>query len=336
MQPEFLNLGFKKYIAVHDNLSIRKHFGRTNRCGIYILQFTNNEYYVGKAVDVVRRFAQHRNTYSDIAHVSFKQTGKRELLTIERQTIGILEKAGKKLRNIVDASFFHADSKLDEIVNKKEQEQWFKYELGIESIAEGRQDRPEWRRKYSDRFNKLKQSKYFSNIVEFLENYIQNAIPFPGRTEADFWCCSSLPATNAFSRVSIYWQEVLTINELIYTVNEKKYKELLISFHLGKKELFKTYSKNLLKEKFTSLEFSNHSYRPGGIDQQELSMDFKDAMEFINDEYCLNAIKEFNLRLMRKGRNTSARYHCYDLADVAFYNLDKQLLESASLKKEVL
>lgn len=34
---------------------------REERCGIYILEFSNGDRYVGQAKDVTRRFAQHRH-----------------------------------------------------------------------------------------------------------------------------------------------------------------------------------------------------------------------------------------------------------------------------------
>lgn len=42
-----------------------------------------------------------------------------------------------------------------------------------------------------------------------------------------------------------------------------------------------------------------------------------DFLNFLDDALMLASIKEFNLRLMRKGGCIFNRYHCFDLADQA-------------------
>jgi hypothetical protein len=49
---------------------------------------------VGKAVDVTRRYAQHRKTYADIEQMAFKQVPRSKLDEEERSLIWRLEQAG--------------------------------------------------------------------------------------------------------------------------------------------------------------------------------------------------------------------------------------------------
>jgi hypothetical protein len=70
------------------------------RCGIYILRFSNGEVYAGQAVDVTRRYAQHRKTYGDIEQMAFKQTPRGKLDEEERSLIWRLERQGWPLRNV--------------------------------------------------------------------------------------------------------------------------------------------------------------------------------------------------------------------------------------------
>jgi hypothetical protein len=59
-------MGFSRWRPVYGRASIAYLFKPQKRCGIYVLGFSNSEFYVGQALDVTRRYAQHRKTYSDI------------------------------------------------------------------------------------------------------------------------------------------------------------------------------------------------------------------------------------------------------------------------------
>jgi len=252
MQSEFFDLGFAKYLYVKGRLSVADSFTKSNRCGIYILHFQNGEYYVGLAIDVVRRHAQHRVNHLDIEYISFKEVDSTKLIEVEKQTVYDLENLKKPLRNINLVSILSGDTDLDLIVSRQEQQQWINYELGFESLNTDRFNYPELRRKYSRKFIKLKCTKYFDQICEILQNYILNAIPFPCKTEYSFWCCSCLPAAKnqVFSRVNIFWQEVLTVYEDEFMMLEGKeiFRDLAVSIHLCKSKLFERYSKQDLKK----------------------------------------------------------------------------------------
>ncbi len=219
MESEFLNLGFDKNLYAKDRLSLADDFTKDDRCGIYILHFQNGEYYVGLAIDVVKRHAQHRLNHSDIEYISFKEVDKERLSQVEKQTVHELENLKKPLRNISLVSIVSGDTDLDLIVTPEEQQQWINYELGIESLTTERFNYPELRTKYAGKFAKLKSSKYFAQICEILQNYVRDAIPFPCKTEYSFWSCSCLPAGSGgvFARINIFWQEVLTIYEDDFT-----------------------------------------------------------------------------------------------------------------------
>jgi predicted GIY-YIG superfamily endonuclease len=321
MQSEFLDLGFDKYLYAKDRPSLADCFTKDNRCGIYILHFQNGEYYVGLAIDVVNRHAQHRLNHVDIEYISFKAVDKTKLAEVEKVTVYKLENLKKSLRNINLVSIITGDTDLDLIVSSQDQQQWSHYELNVDSLKTNRFNYPELRRKYSVKFTKLKSFKYFEQICEILQNYVLNAIPFPCKTEYSFWSCSCLPAgrNKVFSRLNIFWQEVLTIyeDEFIDIENGKELKDLAISVHLCKSKLFEDYTQAELKEKYSSIEFTDHFYEPGGQDQQNVILGGFDLLNFLDDEKTLDAIKEFNLRLMRKGGCIFNRYHCFDLADRA-------------------
>jgi hypothetical protein len=330
MQSEFIDLGFDKYLYAKDRRSLADCFTKNNRCGIYILHFENGDYYVGLAIDVVNRHAQHRQNHSDIEYISFKEVNPSKLSDTEKQTVYKLEFLKKPLRNINLVSIIYGETDLDLVITRQEQQQWSNYELDIESLRTSRFDYPELRKKYSSKYKKLTEVKYAELIFEVLQKYILDAIPFPCKTEYSFWSCSCLPSARVkvFSRVNIFWQEVLTIYEdkfiNIDGENEQPFKDLAISVHLCKSKLFEVYTEVDLKEKYLSIEFTDHFYEPGGQDQQNLILGSSDFLNFLDDKPMLNAIKEFNLRLMRKGGCIFNRYHCFDLVDQALRtdNLD--------------
>jgi predicted GIY-YIG superfamily endonuclease len=322
MESEFIDLGFDKYLYARDRHSLADSFTSSNRCGIYILHFQNREYYVGLAIDIVKRHAQHRLNHTDIEYISFREVGKTKLAEVEKEIVYQLEKLKKPLRNINLVSIINGNSDLDLIVSIEEQLKWKNYELCLDRLTV-RFDYPELRRKYAIKFDKLRQSKYFEPICGILQSYIRNAIPFPCRTEYSFWSCSCLPSVGKkiFSRVNIFWQEVLTIyeDEFINYGDKKKevIKDLAVSLHLCRSKLFENYSRSELKEKFPSIEFEDHFYEPGGQDQLNVFIGGFEFLDFLEDLSVLNSIKEFNLRLMRKGGCVFNRYHCFGLADEA-------------------
>jgi len=56
---------------IQGRASIADLFPPGKRCGLYILHFTNGEIYAGQALDVTRRYVQHRKVHSDIERISF-------------------------------------------------------------------------------------------------------------------------------------------------------------------------------------------------------------------------------------------------------------------------
>jgi len=79
------DLGFPKPAPVTSLRSIAHLFGSAkSRCGIYLLIFPHDRAYIGQAVEVVRRFAQHRGSYENITAFSFIPMARRNLGDEER------------------------------------------------------------------------------------------------------------------------------------------------------------------------------------------------------------------------------------------------------------
>lgn len=304
------SLGFTDTFDVEGRASIADLFKPNKRCGIYILHTSNGEHYAGQAVDVTRRYIQHCKKHNDIVKISFKRVSQNKLDQEEKKAIHTLEHEGLLLRNIAYTSIPRGDSDFDLVMPVKEQEKWLK---NLKSVGDKRAQRivnKDLRRKYRGRFASFMKEEYASQAIKLLRNYVQICIPAARRGEVSFWMISCLPKKNVYSRINIYWQEVLTVVSF-----EKK---LWFLFHLAFSPFEKLSDKevNELIKDYPSIGFDfDHVYEPGGSDQFFIEVTADDFERFIRDPRVLPAIRLFNLRLMKKGACNWGHNHCLDLAD---------------------
>lgn len=64
------------------------------------IPFRNNVFYVGQAVDVIRRYVQHLKIHDDIQEISFKTFPENQFNKVEQKIVKTLEMEKVKLRNI--------------------------------------------------------------------------------------------------------------------------------------------------------------------------------------------------------------------------------------------
>ena len=118
-------MGFPALEPVTSLQSVAHLFGSTkNRCGIYFLAFQSGLFHVGQAVDVVRRFSQHRRNHDDIVGFSFIAVSKPELNDIERTLIFKAESLGLKITNAAHVTSIVGDTDFDLVVPLAEQDAW--------------------------------------------------------------------------------------------------------------------------------------------------------------------------------------------------------------------
>ncbi len=71
---------FDQHLDVKGRISVSDLFPKSkSRCGIYLLNFSDETFYIGKAIDAVRRFSQHRKNYNNILKLWFQPIRKDEL-----------------------------------------------------------------------------------------------------------------------------------------------------------------------------------------------------------------------------------------------------------------
>ncbi len=302
-------LGFSHTQHVKGRASIADLLKSDERCGIYVLHFANGEFYAGQAVDVTRRYVQHRKTHDDIDKIAFKRVPRNKLNDEERTVIWHLEQKGCSLRNVTFTSIPKGESDFDLVMSIEEQERWLN-DLDYVEDSGDRLTNPDVRRKYGRRFQRFLKTPHADETLGVLRSYVRVGIPVFRRSELSFWGCSCLPSKDVYSRVNIYWQEVLTA--FAFDNN------LWFSLHLARSPLEEAFGRSLapLLERHPSVEHVHHRYKPGGSDQTRVEIPGAESTKaFLADKGILPAIRLFNLRLMKKGPCIYGRYHCMDMAD---------------------
>jgi len=337
MVDDLLNeLGFTPPQYVKGRATIADLFKPDERRGIYVLHFLNGEFYAGQAIDVSRRYIQHRNTHTDIEKISFKPTSQDCLDDIEKKVIWRLEQYGLPLRNIVFTSVPKGESDFDFIMPPDEQIRWLNDHSFVDFEGERLVD-PVLRRKYRTRYERFSKTQYANEIIDVLKTYIKVGIPVARRSEVSFWAVScgrnigevfsrtstGNNATSAgwqtvkvYSRVNVNWQEVLTA----FTYEG----QLWFSLHVARSPLEKSFDVSLdrLFRKYPEVDNTDHRYIPGGQDQTSFDVPATIVKSFITDTSVTLAIRLLNLRLMKKGACAYGRFHCMDLADKALETAD--------------
>lgn len=298
--------GFTPPFYVEGCTNIRDFLPESSKTGIYVLHFPDETKYVGKSKEISRRFSQHSNNFSDIIAISFREVPSDELDIVEEKTVKLLEKNKVKLRNILLSSFTYRKTDFYEVIPESDQNLWLA-RLNFNDFSGKRVTDNELREKYKTKFRKFIRDPHSDKVIAFLRSYVSKNIPFPIKTELIYWAISCLPSASykTFCRVNLFWQEVLTIFE-----NEGR---LFFSFHLMESEISDATFSRILKG---PCEVFDHKYKPGGEDQCNLVVgSYETASNILNNEQIQNAIKKFNINLMRKGVCQYSRYHCFDLAD---------------------
>lgn len=310
--------GFTNARPVTDTPSIAQ-FWPDQRCGIYCLYFTNGDYYLGQSIEVTKRFLAHRQTWDDISAITFKMVEREKLNKEEERLIKLLEREGFPLRNIVHTTpgqvpFGMAD--FDVFMPAENQERWLTDQTYIDKSGQ-RLVNDAQRAKYTRKYQLLLKQPYADEIIQVLREYVQIGIPAYIQSEMNFWVCTcpikkESPDHKVLSRININWQ-------LVVQASLFKGKPLF-SFFVAKSAIQQN---SKIRELLFHLRLISHGgwafnnqLKPGGQDQTYFQIRGVDgARAMLANPLMKQAIREFNMRLIRKGPTVSSKFHCFDLAD---------------------
>jgi hypothetical protein len=313
-------LGFTAPVDVRGRRSIADLLPKSrNRCGIYLLGFADGLFYIGQARDVVRRFSQHRKLHDDIVRWGFRPEKRRNLDAVERELIHRAPSLGLKLTNKVHVSDIVGETDLDELLAPDEQKLWranpaktSAQDVRLDIDADGSH-----RTRYKHEWSLFRNRHDFSRLLGLLRLYIHGCVPAYRRTEYSFWSVSCMPSTNAahFPRLAVVNMNIM---ETFVVFHPKYAPNNVLSFvNLSKDRLLEQYpSKQAFYRQYPGTKWCPSNYQAAGEDQMRVELgNLSSAIRVLADPAVQSAAGLLNLRLMRKGGNIYARFHCFGLAD---------------------
>jgi hypothetical protein len=313
-------LGFRSLFDVRGRLSVADLYrDKSQRTGIYLLGFTDGTFYIGQALDVCRRFADHCRDVGHICFIAFLPRTPDVLNDFERDTIYRAEQAGLPITNRVHVSAILGQTDLDDVVSETEQKLWL--ERWPKPLSCGKtcvalpSDSPQ-RIRTDHAWQRLHQRSDWTIIRTCLSRYISSCVPYPAQTQYTFWSLSCLPATGKGR-----WPRCAVVNAGLM--------ELLV---LGKMQqgsgtwAFVNVAASKLEEKYGSIalalrafpgvEARQTSYRSAGSDHIQLHADSIMVMNnLLRSPAVCDAAGLLMIRQMRSRATIFSRFHCPSLAD---------------------
>lgn len=318
------SLGFQNMEGVGSLLSIAHLFGASKkRTGIYCLAFATGHFYIGQAIDVVRRFSEHRRNFNDIIGFAFIPTPKSKLNSIEKELIFKGEQIGLKLKNSVHVSSILGETDLDLVLPEQDQKDWLEGKYHLISSHENLNPKVILPQNQKDRFSKNFDKFLLHPMVDeatvLLQKYLSKCIPCPRTTEYSFWSVSCMPTTNQNT-----WPRLFCVNAAsmeLYVVGWKKKEPGLWSVVTVDEAILNEYwpDPEKFSAHFPGVEFFTRNYRDAGENQITLSCGEGLTMNaLLSDDGVSKAAASLALRVMRKRANFYMQYHCPQLANYAF------------------
>lgn len=321
-------LGFDVLEPVYSLRTIAHLFGpRKSRCGIYLLLFSNGNAYIGQAVEVVRRFVQHRQKYDDIIGFSFQHVRRSRLDVVEKELIQQAECLGLVLLNSVHVSHVVGDSDLDAVISSEIQKAWIAapVQFNLADITSRRLALPNQLARFERRFARFKQLPMYASVVGLLCVYLSSAVPAPRSTEYTFWAVSCLPGTGSykwprFTCVSVGVMEVFVVG---YFSDQSD--EVWGFVNVASDVLWDRFgSEQAVQSAFPDVEILACNYRDAGQYQVRLQTN---GLRALNDLLSHSAVQAaaaaLVLRVMRKRATIYGKYHCWQLADAVFEQMSR-------------
>ena len=297
-----------------------------NDCGIYILEFTNNEYYIGQTKKIQHRINQHFSKYHDIESVYFKPVSADSLLSEENITISIFEKNKLRIRNLKQLKFKNIFTESDQI-------HWLN-NLHFNTLTGIKFNNDKVRERFRERFLILKEKPYFEELIMALSKYMTLCIPNYIASEFNYWNITCLPnyleEDNCVVRINVNAIPVLSVFES----SESTLRFIIFSSRLPFVRYLKqqrTLTALFYHIPHLEIDLEKYFEEKTEGDVIRLVVDLSDFQSALNNELILSSIRLFNLRMMNNtGKELKFRrktYHCLDLADLIINRLTQMEIE---------
>lgn len=296
-----------------------------NRCGIYLLAFSGDRYYIGQAVDIVRRFSQHLKTYGEIDGFTYIQVAKTKLDAREKELIFNAEASGFTLLNVVHVSNIIGDTDLDLLFDEGVLDRW----LGDPELANLKDfdtQTIQLPKAHNERaalkFAQLKRHPLAKAAIIQLACFLEVAVPYPRMSEFSFWTVTAMPGTNSSTmpRILCVSTSVMEVFGLGY-YKGKEDADLTWSFvNVASDFLLESFgSEESFRSEYPSIYLDTETrYRDGGQYVFRLCAGTQNCMiQLLADIRVTKAAASLCLRLMRKRPTIFSKHHCPQLVDAA-------------------
>ena len=291
------------------------YFGLDRKlCGIYILEFTGGDRYVGQTVDLTSRLAAHRHRWKDIIAVSFLECGPDELDHLERTLITQTERSFP-VRNKAFTKMPSGDAEIDLVVDRQEQAEWLD---GVQPAypLDERTRAAERRRRTRAKFEALVGHPAYPEALEDLAAYVHEVIPWPSVTGGLYWGVSAMPST---SRTKDR-HRLFTVNahnvELLYLMHYPHENETDAILNVASSVVTPRDRRDLEIRRQTGYR----SYR----DCETITLPAGKIAEVLERLSVLTAARTMALGLMRRGPSNFAKFHSDALLDEVLLHRDAE------------
>ena len=297
--------------------SLSAHFTRgQDRCGVYVLTHEDGSKYVGRALDVVRRCADHvrHAGHMDgerIVTVHFAPVPEAELVQKEQEVVGFCEDNSMRLRNKLLTGMSIGPSTLNATVNEAEQ-------LAFLTDEEPARIPDSWLRPATGAAPKKNTARLLAraDAPEFLNAfacYLLYALPDAAGTEGTFWYVTAPYQRMRNGHLALARLTVQNVETMVLLEDERGF---YIMVNLAP---YPAVHPDYLPE--TVQAYSSN----GPMQNLSLEADIP-GPALVHDATYRTASRRAAVGLMRKGPSAQGRHHDWALAD-AFYNRAHELKE---------
>jgi hypothetical protein len=276
----------------------------------------NDLFYIGQSRDAAKRFAQHRKKYDNITRFAFRHVERKDLDAIEQALIHQAQAHGIPLTNKEFVADVRGVTDFDLLVSPEEREAWLKNPRVFDRDTE-RVNSESQRMRFAREFEIFSAKELAPETIALLRTYVWECVPAFRRTEMSFWSLSCMPGSGGH-----LWPRLACVNmhimETFVIGHVKQHPETMWCFiNVARSVLLDRYkTQSAFERKYPNVSFRDAGYRSAAGDGANLQTNADGMHELLRDQTVLNAARQLNLRLMKKGATVLfARYHCFFLAD---------------------